>query len=149
MDVQRLSRAFLRGAVVAGVWGLLSAAVTRALMRAVVLVTEGTPGFSWAGTLGIAIVYIVVLLPGAVALAYSDGRWPYLVYGGGIAFLAFEAVAIGRQETAHVTGLSTWRWAGLVVILLSMVSVYVAQIMLVHRGARAGRRLTTTIQPST
>src|SRR3954465_7724126 len=110
-------------------------------MRAVVLLTEGTPQFSWAGTLGIAIVYVVALLPGAVALAYSDGRWPYLVFGGGIAFLAFEAVAIGAQETAHATGLSVWRWVVLVVVLAAMIGVYATQMALVHRGARAGARL--------
>ena len=44
MDVQRLSQAFVRGAVVTGVWGLVSALVTRGLMRVVVLVTgdQGT-----------------------------------------------------------------------------------------------------------
>ena len=149
MDVQRLCQAFVRGAVVTGVWGLLSALVTRGLMRAVVLVTEGTPGFSWVGTLGIAVVYFATLLPGAVALAYSPGRWPYLLFGGGIAFLVFEAVAIGVQETAHASDLAIWRWAALVVVLLSMVGVYAAQIALVHRGARAGRRLTAASQPST
>jgi hypothetical protein len=118
-------------------------------MRAVVLITEGSPGFSWAGTLGIAVVYLVALLPGAVALAYSDGRWPYFVFGGGIAFLAFEAVAIGTEETAQATGLSTWRWVCLVVVLMSMVTVYATQVALVHRAARAGRRLTTATQPST
>jgi hypothetical protein len=149
MDSQRLLRAFVRGAVAAAVWGLLSALLTRALMRAVVLVTEGTPEFSWAGTAGIALVYTVALLPGAVALAYSDRRWPYLLFGGGVALLAFEAVAIGIQETAHATALVTWRWVGLVVVLVAMIGVYAAQIALVHRGARAGRRLTTAAQPST
>jgi hypothetical protein len=148
MDVHRLGGAILRGAVVAGVWGLLSALLTRVLMRAVVLVTEGTPEFSWAGTLGIGIVYIAALLPGAVALAYSDGRWPYLLFGAGIAFLALEAVSIGAQETAHATGLSAWRWVGLVVVLLLMIGVYAAQIALVHRGARAGGRRTIAAQRS-
>jgi hypothetical protein len=149
MDLPRLRRAILRGAVVAGVWGLLSALLTRVLMRAVVLITEGTPDFSWVGSLGIAIVYIAALLPGAAALAYSDGRWPYLVFIAGSAFLAFEAVAIAIQETAHATGLSGWRLTALVVVLTSMIGVYAAQIALVHRGARAGGRLRTSVQPST
>jgi hypothetical protein len=147
--VQRFRQALIRGAVAAVLWGVASAVLTRVLMRAVVLITRGTPDFSWVGTVGIAIVYIAALLPGAVALAYSDGRWPYLLFGGGIAFLGFEAVAIGAQETAHATGLSVWRWAGLVVVLISMISVYAAQIALVHRGARAGVRLTTATQSST
>jgi hypothetical protein len=117
-------------------------------MRVVVLVTEGTPGFSWVGTMGIAVVYVAALLPGAVALAYSAGRWPYLLFGGGIAFLVFEAVAIGVQETAHASGLAVWRWVALVVVLLAMAGVYAAQVALVHRGARAGR-LTAASQPST
>jgi hypothetical protein len=149
MDVQRLLRALIRGAVAAGFWGLLSALLTRALMRAVVLITEGTPEFSWTGTLGIAIFYVVALLPGAVALAYSDGRWPYLLFGAGIALLALQAVAIGTQETAQATGLSLWRWALLALILLTMLCVYAAQVALVHRAARAGKRLRTAAQPST
>ena len=149
MTAQRFRGALIRGAVVAALWGVASAVLTRVLMRAVVLITQGTPDFSWVGTVGIAIVYVAALLPGAVALAYSDGRWPYLPFGGGIAFLAFEAVAIGAQETAHATGMSVWRWAGLVVVLIAMISVYAAQITLVHRGARAAVRLTTASHPST
>lgn len=144
----RLRRALTRGAVVTALWGVASAALTRVLMRAVALLTNGAPEFSWVGTVGIAVVYTAALLPGAVALAYSDGRWPYVVLGGGVALLAFEAVAIGTAETANASGMTAWRWAGLVAVLLVMAVVYAAQVILVHRGARAGRRLPTTTSRS-
>jgi hypothetical protein len=137
MDMHRLGRAIATGAGVAVLWGLLSAALTRALMRAVTLITEGTPEFTWFGTLGIAMIYIATLLPGAVALAYSAGRWPWILFGGGIAFLTYGAVVIGVQETAHAEDLTLWRWGGLILLLLAMVAVYSAQVALVYRGARA------------
>lgn len=79
MDKQRLWQAACRGAAAAGLWGLVSAAITRVQMRAVTLVTEGPAQFTWAGTMLIAVVYVATLFPGAVALAYSAGRWPLAV----------------------------------------------------------------------
>ena len=139
MDTHRLWRAIARGATAAAVWGLVSALLTRVLMRAVTLVTGGTPTFTWVGSLGIAVAYIAALLPGAVALAYSTSRWPWLIFGGGIAFLAYGAVMIGTAETAHADGLAAWQWAGLVTLLAAMTGVYAAQVTLVYRATR-GRR---------
>jgi hypothetical protein len=136
MDMHRLGGAIAGGGRVAVLWGLLSAAITRALMRAVTLITEGTPEFTWVGTLGIGLIYIAALLPGAVALAYSAGRWPWILFGGGIAALAYGAIVIGVGETAHAEDLSVWRWGGLILLLLAMVAMYSAQVALVYRGAR-------------
>ena len=57
-------------------------------MRTVALITNGPPGFTWFGSLVIAVSYIAALLPGAIALAYTARRWPWILFGGGIAFLA-------------------------------------------------------------
>jgi hypothetical protein len=148
MDAQRLWRAVSRGVTVAVLWGLLSALLTRVLMRAVTLITEGTPEFSWVGTIGIAVFYIATLLPGAVALAYSTGRWPWLIFGGGIAFLAWTAVNIGAASTAYAEDLAAWQWAGLAVLLVAMTSVYAAQAALVYRGARRRRDARPTGLPT-
>ncbi len=144
MDTHRLWRAIAKGATAAVVWGLASALLTRLLMRAVTLITEGTPAFTWTGTLGIAAGYIAALLPVAVALAYSTSRWPWLIFGGGIAFLAYGAVVIGTADTAHADGLAAWQWAGLITLLLAMASVYAAQVALVYRGARGRRQPANT-----
>jgi hypothetical protein len=94
----------------------------------------------------IAVVYVAALLPGAVALAYSAGRWPWVLFGGGIAFLAYGAVLTGLEETAHTGGLTAWRWAGLTTVLTAMVCVYAAQVVLVHRAVR-GRARTAAGAP--
>ena len=140
MDMHRLWQAVSRGARAAVLWGLISAALTRVLMRAVTLTTEGSPQFTWAGTMVIAVVYVAALLPGAVALAYSAGRWPWVLFGGGIAFLAYRAVLTGLEGTVHTGGLTTWRWAALATVLTAMVCVYAAQVVLVHRAVRGRAR---------
>ena len=140
MDTHRLWQAVSRGDRAAVLWGLISAALTRVLMRAVTLISEGSPQFTWAGTMVIAVVYVAALLPGAVALAYSAGRWPWILFGGGIAFLAYRAVLTGLEETAHAGGLTAWRWAGLTTLLTAMVCVYAAQVVVVHRAVRGWAR---------
>ena len=140
MDLHRVLRAVARGTAAAVVWGLLSAAITRVLMRVVTLLTRGTPDFTWFGTFGIAVIYVAALTPGAIALAYSRTRWSWLLFGGGVAFLAYGAVVIGVEETSHAQGLSAWRWAGLIAVLLTMLTVYTAQVLLVHRSVRTSGR---------
>ena len=140
MDTHRLWQAVSRAARAAVLWGLISAALTRVLMRAVTLISEGSPQFTWAGTMVIAVVYVAALLPGAVALAYSAGRWPWILFGGGIAFLAYRAVLTGLEGTAHTGGLTTWRWAALATVLTAMVCVYEAQVVLLHRAVRGRAR---------
>jgi hypothetical protein len=140
MDLHRLLSAVARGVAAAAVWGVLAAAITRVLMRVVTLLTRGTPDFTWSGTLSIAVLSVAALTPGAIALAYSPSRWSWLLFGGGVAFLAYGAVGIGVDETSHAQGLSAWRWAGLIAVLLTMLTVYTAQVLLVHRSVRTSGR---------
>ncbi|MCZ2824200.1 MULTISPECIES: hypothetical protein [unclassified Modestobacter] len=136
MDIHRLGRATARGTAVAAVWGIASAALTRLLMRAIALVTDGATEFSWVGTVGITVFYVVVLLPGAIALAYEPGRLASVLFAAGVAFLAFEVLAIGISDVAaHAEGLTPWRWAGVAALAVAMVAVYAAHVTLVHRGA--------------
>ncbi len=140
MDLHRVLRAVARGVAAAAVWGVLSAAITRGLMRTVTVITQGTPDFTWFGTFGIAVIYVAALTPGAIALAYSRSRWSWILFGGGVAFLVYGAVVIGVDETSHAQGLAGWRWAGLVAVLLAMVAVYTAQVLLVERSVRTAAR---------
>jgi hypothetical protein len=144
MDMHRLGRAVLTGVAAAAVWGVLSAVITRLLMRAVTVLSQGTPDFTWFGTVGIAVIYTAALTPGAIALAYSRSRWSRILFGGGIAFLAYGAVVIGVDETSHVQGLTVWRWAGLVAVLLAMLAVYTAQVLLIYRSVRESGRSPAT-----
>jgi hypothetical protein len=52
----------------------------RLLMRAVAHVVNGIPQFSLGGSAVIALVYIVCLLPGCLALACTRARWPWVLF---------------------------------------------------------------------
>ena len=127
-----------RGLAAAAVPGAVSAVVTRVLMRAVTLLTNGEPEFSPGGLLFIAAFYVLVLLPGCVALAYSRGRWPWVLLGAGVVVLVFEAVNIGVQETTDTAAMTGGRWVGLSLVLLAMLATYAAQVLVAARWARHG-----------
>lgn len=138
--ITRISRAVLVGALAASATGLVSAAVTRTLMRAVAALTREPTNFSIGGSAGIALIYTIALLPGCIALALSRRWWPWLVFGAGAALLIFEAVAIGVQETATASDMTFQRTLGLGIVLLTMAGTYTLQI---RTAARLSRSRTT------
>ena len=109
-----------RGVVAAVVTALVSAVLTRVLMRAVVVLTNGEPRFNFDSIVFIAFFYILCLLPGCVALAIAARWWSWALLAAGTALLAFQAVNIGLQETAHVNAMTTGRWVGFGAALLAM-----------------------------
>lgn len=131
-------RAGVRGFAAAAVPGLVSAGITRALMRAVALLANSEPTFSPGALILIALIYIVALLPGCLALASSRARWPWVLFVGGVAFLGFEAVVIGVQETEDAHNLTPARWVALVLVLAAMLATYAAQAVVAARWARRG-----------
>jgi hypothetical protein len=136
MAMRQLVRQLWTGVAAAAVAGLLSAVITRLLMRAVAHIVNGTPQFSLGGSAFIALVYIVSLLPGCLALACTRARWPWLLFSGGCAILIFEAVAIGLGETAAAHDMTAGRWLLLVVVLAAMAATYAAQFVVAARWAR-------------
>jgi len=124
-------------AVVAGVIGT---AMTRGLMRAIVLVAGGEPQFTWSGTAFIALFYVVFLTPGAVALAWSPARWPLFVFGAGAVAIPIQAAGIAQTDLAAVGPLSTGQWTVLVVLFVGMAAAYAVQAAIAYRVARSGRR---------
>ena len=134
MAMRQLMRQLWTGIAAATVAGLLSAVITRLLMRAVAHLVNGIPQFSLGGSAFIALVYIVCLLPGC--LAYSRARWPWILFSGGCALLIFEAVAIGLGETSAAHDMTAGRWLLLVVVLTAMAATYAAQFVLAARRAR-------------
>jgi hypothetical protein len=82
MAMRQLMRQLWTGIAAATVAGLLSAVITRLLMRTVAHLVNGIPQFSLAGSAFIALVYIVCLLPGCLALAYPRARWPWILFFG-------------------------------------------------------------------
>ena len=109
MNGRRLLKAVPAGGTAALLWGLAAALVCRLLMRAIAEVTSTAPGFSPGGTAFNAIFFIVLALPGAIAVPYSRSRWPWLVLGTGLGLLAVQAVGIGAE--AGLIGRTARRWA--------------------------------------
>jgi hypothetical protein len=140
MDWQRLGRAVLRGVVAAVVAGVIGTALTRGLMRAIILVAGGEPQFTWSGTAFIALFYVVFLTPGAVALAWSPARWPLFVFGAGAVAIPIQAAGIAQTDLAAVGPLSTGQWTVLVVLFVGMAAAYAVQAAIAYRVARSGRR---------
>jgi hypothetical protein len=134
--VQGLVRAGARGAAAALAGGLIGAALTRALMRAVMVVAEGPTTFTWTGTAFIALFYVVFLLPGAVALAWSRARWPLFLFGAGAVAIPLQAAGIATTDLEAVGPFTTGQWALLIVLFVAMAAVYALQAVIVHRVAR-------------
>ena len=136
MAERRWVLAVQTGVAAAVVPGLVSAIITRLLMRVVTLLVNGVPDFTLAGSAGIAIIYVLFLLPGCLALAFTRARWPWVLFGGGACVLVFEAIVIGLQETADAHDLTAARWFALVTVLILMAAVYCAQFVVAARWAR-------------
>jgi hypothetical protein len=135
MAMPQLMRQLWTGIAAATVAGLLSAVITRRLMHAVAHLVNGIPQVSLGCSAFIALVYIVCLVPGCLALAYSRARWPWILFSGGCALLIFEAVAIGLEETSAAHDMTAGRWLLLVVVLTAMAATYAAQFILAARWA--------------
>lgn len=136
MDGRRLLKAVLAGGCAALLWGLAAALVFRLLMRAVAEVTSTATAFSLGGTAFIAIFFVVLALPGAIALACSRGRWPWLVLGAGLGLLVVQAVGIGSSDLGVTHHLTTGEWALLTAVFVAMAGVVVAEAVLIGRTAR-------------
>ena len=138
MDARRLMRAVGRGLAAAVLGGLVGAALTRALMRLVMVVADGNPTFTWTGTAFIALFYVVFLTPGAVALAWTRARWPWFVFGAGALAIPIQATGIATTDLEAVGPFTGGQWALLVLLFLAMAVVYALQAAIVYRVARGG-----------
>ena len=140
MDGQRLLRAVGRGVAAAVIGGLVGTALTRGLMRAVILVAGGNPQFTWAGSAFIALFYIVFLTPGAIALAWSRGRWPLFVFGAGAVAIPVQAAGIATTDLEGLGPFSPGQWTVLVVLFVGMAAACAVQALIAYRVARGGAR---------
>ena len=136
MNGRRLLKAVPAGGTAALLWGLAAALVCRLLMRAIAEVTSTAPAFSPGGTAFNAIFFIVLALPGAIAVPYSRSRWPWLVLGTGLGLLAVQAVGIGAGDLGGTHHLTTGDWVLLTAIFVAMAGVIAAEAPLIGRTAR-------------
>ena len=147
MDWHRLVRAGARGVAAAVLGGVVGAALTRGLMRLVILVAGGDPSFTWTGLAFIALFYVVFLTPGAVALAWSRARWPLFVFGAGAVAIPVQAAGIATTDLEAVGPFSTGQWAVLIPLFVAMAAAYALQALVVYRLARGARPPARALEP--
>jgi hypothetical protein len=139
MGGRRLVRAGVQGVAAAVLGGVVGAALTRGLMRLIILAAGGSPEFTWTGTAFIALFYVVFLTPGAIAVAWSRGRWALLVLGAGALAIPIQAAGIATTDLEAVGPFSTGQWAVLVPLFVGMAAAYAVQAGIVYRVARGAR----------
>ena len=131
-------RPLITGITAATVPGFISAIITRSLMRAVSIAVGTEHHFTLVGSIGIAVIYVVFLLPGCIALAWSRSWWPWLLFAAGAGGLLFEALAIGLDETSAAGEMTAVRWGMLALVLAAMLVTYVVHFTVTACWARHG-----------
>lgn len=122
--------------------GALTGLAARALMRAISGALGHTPEFSWPGTLGILLVFTVLLVPAAVTAAYARRagavaavvRWSGTVVSAGLLLTAAAATAVADGADT-LTELSTGRLVLAVGTLVVFALVILAGTVLTARAA--------------
>src|SRR3954453_17791918 len=135
MDGGGWMRAVARGVAAALLGGLFGAVLTRALMRVIMVVADGTLSFTWSGLAFIGLFYVVFLTPGAVALAFSRARWPLFIFGAGAVAIPVQAAGIAQTDLEAVGPFSTGQWAVLIALFAAMAAAYAVQAVIVHHVA--------------
>lgn len=128
----------------AGVGASLVLGLTaRLLMRAAALAAGAETGFSWLGTLMIAVAFAMFLMPGAVvaALWLGRGRSLLLVIGG----LALCVPVFGTATTdlGSAGDLTTLQWVGALAATGGIFVCALAIPVVTLRLVRLGLRLTS------
>ncbi len=111
----------------AGVAGLLVAVPARVLMRLVALAAGHQGQFSWSASTGIAVVFIVVMLPGALLAAATSGRWRWVLLAAAALLLTVPATGIAVDE---VGGTSTISGPARIGLLAAGAGVYLCLALL-------------------
>jgi hypothetical protein len=123
--------------------GLLMGAVARLMMRLVVLATGRPEEFSVGGTVMIMLVFVTLMIPGALLASLWRGRGRSLLLLGGAGLLLVTATGIAAGDIGHVGDLSTLRWVGVGVaglgVYAAILALPVLTYRLLSRGAGSGR----------
>jgi len=137
----------LAGVLAAIVLGVLAGGLARVLMRLLVVLSGDTPRFSAAGTLGVLMIFAMVMLPGAIVRALGRRRAGSVLLVLGAAVLLFESVNIPLQEDR--TGFMSAGPAAMVftlLVLLAFPAVIVAQAVATSQLSVAlARRLSLRV----
>ncbi|PFG39619.1 hypothetical protein ATJ97_2130 [Georgenia soli] len=137
------------GALAAVVLGVLAGGVARVLMRLLVVLSGDAPRFSTTGTLGVLLIFAMVMLPGAIVTALGRRRAGTVLLVLGAALLVFQSVNIPLQEDR--TGFMSAGPGALaltLVVLLAFPAVIVAQTVATSQLAVALTRRLAVVVPT-
>jgi hypothetical protein len=100
------------GVLAAVVVGAVLGAVSRGLMALVALAAGGTSSFSWSGSAGILLVYVLVMLPAGAVAGLTTHRLRWLLPIGGALLLCVPAVGVTSEEIGSTAGFTAGQWLG-------------------------------------
>jgi hypothetical protein len=100
------------GVLAALVAGTAVGAVARGLMTLVALAAGDVASFSWSGTSFILLLFVLVMVPGAVVAAFSTHRARWLLPAAGAVFLCVPAVGVAGAEIGGTAGFGAVQWLG-------------------------------------
>lgn len=133
------------GLASAVVVGVVAGVLARVLMR-LATVAVGVPGdFSWAGSLGIVLVFVVIMIPGAVFAAFTRrrrGLIPLMLCSG---LLCVLGAVIAVQDLSAVGDKaipSTFEWTLAGAATVGILAVVLAMPALIARLLRRVRQST-------
>jgi hypothetical protein len=128
------------GVLAATAVGAVAGVLARVLMRLIALVAGGPTSFSVGGTVAIVLIFVVVVLPGAVACAFHLRRTGWALLRAAGALLLFQSVVIPLQEDLTPPG-GPWTATLTLLLLVSFWALVVAEVLVVRRTAwRLGDR---------
>jgi hypothetical protein len=100
------------GALAALVAGTALGAVARGLMTLMALAAGDVASFSWGGTSFILLLFVLVMVPGAVVAGFSTHRARWLLPAAGAVFLCVPAVGVAGAEIGGTAGFGAGQWLG-------------------------------------
>jgi hypothetical protein len=113
--------------------GLAMGVVARLMMRLVVLATGRETEFSWGGTVGILLAFVVFMVPGALLASLYRGRGRSLLLIAATLLLLVVATGVAVEDVGAVDDLSALRWAGVAVAGLGVYAAILALPVLTFR----------------
>ena len=113
--------------------GLAMGVVARLMMRLVVLATGRETEFSWGGTVGILLAFVVFMVPGALLASLYRGRGRSLLLIAASLLLLVVATGVAVEDVGAVDDLSALRWAGVAVAGLGVYAAILALPVLTFR----------------
>jgi hypothetical protein len=121
------------GVVAALAVGVIVGGAARVLMRLVTLSAGHSGKFSWSGSISIALIYAVAMVPAGVAAAMTVRWYRWLFAAAGSVFLCFPAVGVASEELGDTSGLSMFQWVAVVVTSIGVfATIAVAALMTVR-----------------